>query len=296
MVFSFNFSAPEEGEKRPEKRKLEEEGRDRGPEGERIVWKEAKEVTLEDSHLQKIANLTSIEHFEVDTEININFVNSSSVGSQLQAKGYSGDLSPALGSGTNTDLVPGKYEGGLKIWECSEDLVRYLHGSCSDGIEDKKVLELGCGAGLPGIYCFLQGAEVWFNDYNEDVLEEVTIPNTLLNVPAKPGQTRFFSGDWGSLEKILSTELGTSEESKFDVILTSETIYNPDNQAKLVSIFKNFTKKGGQVLVAAKTVYFGVGGGVRQFVEVVKDAGLLVEVVHTFEGGVNREILKVTLR
>ena len=26
----------------------------------------------------------------------------------------------------DTDIVPGKYEGGLKVWECSRDLGRYL--------------------------------------------------------------------------------------------------------------------------------------------------------------------------
>ena len=37
------------------------------------------------------------------------------------------------------------------------------------------------------------------------------------------------------------------EEEKFDLILTSETIYNTKNQHKLISIFKNFLKKNGQV-------------------------------------------------
>ena len=55
---------------------------------------------------------------------------------------------------------------------------------------------------------------------------------------------RFFCGDWGSLAKLLSEELG---KEKFDLILTSETIYNLENQPKLVSIFKKFLKSGGEV-------------------------------------------------
>jgi len=39
-----------------------------------------------------------------------------------RAKMYEGALTPALEGGT--DLVPAQYEGGLMIWECSEDLVR----------------------------------------------------------------------------------------------------------------------------------------------------------------------------
>ena len=43
-----------------------------------------------------------------------------------------------------SDLVPGIYEGGLKIWECAVDLARLLEREDIDG---KCVLELGCGAG-----------------------------------------------------------------------------------------------------------------------------------------------------
>ena len=49
------------------------------------------------------------------------------------------------------------------------------------------------------------------------------------------------------------------------------------------------------MLVAAKTMYFGVGGGVRQFEEVVRREGLAVETAHTFQEGVKREILRITL-
>ena len=83
---------------------------------------------------------------------------------------------------------------------------------------------------------------------------------------------------------------------KFDTILTSETIYNQDNQEKLVSIFKNYLKKDGEVLVSGKTFYFGVGGGMRQFEGVVRDAKLDCEQVKTFNSGVTREILKVKLK
>lgn len=43
-----------------------------------------------------------------------------------------------------SDLVPGIYEGGLKIWECAVDLARQLEREDVDG---KCILELGCGAG-----------------------------------------------------------------------------------------------------------------------------------------------------
>merc|ERR1711874_681166 len=107
---------------------------------------------------------------------------------------------------------------------------------------------------------------------------------------------RFFSGDWGSLEKdVLSKEI-LAEEDKFDLILTSETIYNVENQQKLVSIFENFVKVGGAVYVAAKVCYFGVGGGVRQFEKVVRAAGMTVDTVYKVDSGVNMEILEIKLK
>lgn len=37
-----------------------------------------------------------------------------------------------------SDLVPGVYEGGLKTWECSMDLVNYLHEQIHGGEDEKK--------------------------------------------------------------------------------------------------------------------------------------------------------------
>lgn len=40
-----------------------------------------------------------------------------------------------------SDLVSGVYEGGLKTWECSMDLVDYLHGQIHGGEDEKKATE-----------------------------------------------------------------------------------------------------------------------------------------------------------
>jgi hypothetical protein len=73
-----------------------------------------------------------------------------------------------------TDIDPGKYEGGMKIWECSLDLVRYLaQQQAQQQIEDTNtimnspwnlatggyVLELGCGHGLPACYLLRQALD-----------------------------------------------------------------------------------------------------------------------------------------
>ncbi|KAJ3339947.1 hypothetical protein HDU93_007610 [Gonapodya sp. JEL0774] len=91
-----------------------------------------------------------------------------------------------------TDLIPGVYEGGLKTWECSLDLVEFLSRTF-DGkeknseMQEQTVLEIGCGAALPGIYCVSKGSRrVDLQDYNPTVLSLVTAPNVLLNTSHKP--------------------------------------------------------------------------------------------------------------
>ncbi|KAH8378062.1 hypothetical protein KR093_008950 [Drosophila rubida] len=176
---------------------------------------------------------------------------------------------------THSDLIAGVYEGGAKIWECTDDLLLYLANTYdAANWKNKQVLDMGCGSGLLGIYALKNEATVDFQDYNKDVLEKITIPNVLLNceegleddvkMDFLQSKTKFYSGDWAHF-----TEL-TENLKQYDMILTSETIYNIENQGKLLDTLSKRLKPDGNVLIAAKSHYFGVGGGLEQFVEVVK--------------------------
>ncbi|XP_037824668.1 histidine protein methyltransferase 1 homolog isoform X2 [Lucilia sericata] len=206
----------------------------------------------------------------------------------------------------HSDLIPGVYEGGAKIWECTNDLLQYLAQNFKeDKWQTSKVLDLGCGSGLLGIYAFLKGAKVTFQDYNKDVLEKITIPNVLLNtattnekedgdqevlydVKKIEENVKFYSGDWSKWSQMCE------KEDKYDIILTSETIYNPQNQQKLLNCLHDQLKPNGVVLVAAKIYYFGVGGGLRQFEELIeKDKRFVSKTVWLSTEGVNREIVEL---
>lgn len=57
------------------------------------------------------------------------------------------------------------FKGGLKIWECTEDLLDYLEKEAIS-FKDMNVLDLGCGAGVLGIQAVHREAcSVHFQDY-----------------------------------------------------------------------------------------------------------------------------------
>ncbi|KAL9411390.1 hypothetical protein AB3S75_045061 [Citrus x aurantiifolia] len=211
----------------------------------------------------------------------------------------------------NSDLVPGVYEGGLKLWEGSIDLVKALRLDVQNGnisFSGKHVLELGCGHGLPGIFACLEGAAViHFQDFNAEVLRYLTIPNVIANVPKKlqPAPTietncqsgaevRFFAGDWSQIhqllpcvkydEKDLNCHPGDGPTSGYDIILMAETIYSVSAHQSLYGLIKkSISRPHGVVYLAAKKHYFGVGGGTRRFLSMVEndssmDACLVAEV------------------
>ena len=208
----------------------------------------------------------------------------------------------------HSDLVSGVYEGGLKIWECAFDLTEYLAESRFH-FQGLRVLELGCGAGLPGLLALVSGAAcVHFQDYNPEVIKFVTIPNALLN-EKKGNETqtgtslaskcRFFSGDWNNFTALVKySESSPINVPCYDVILTSETIYSAVSQPKLLATLKQLINpESGVVFLAAKRYYFGVGGSVQMFRELVESDGYFnIHECKTITSSVPRLVIKLVPR
>lgn len=65
-----------------------------------------------------------------------------------------------------SDLTPTVYEGGFKVWECAFDLLRVMRAPAFvRTLPRTRVLELGCGHALPGIFAMMCGASVTLQDY-----------------------------------------------------------------------------------------------------------------------------------
>ena len=132
---------------------------------------------------------------------------------------------------------------------------------------------------------------------------------------------RFISGSWQSLT---TDEQQTSPILKypFDVVLTSETIYNVKYLPTLINLLKlamgkpNLGEASSDTiaekidtkltldesgksseslcLVAAKVLYFGVGGSIRDFERSIKLQGGKTDSVLQRKDGVGRTVLRLT--
>ncbi|XP_028279348.1 histidine protein methyltransferase 1 homolog [Parambassis ranga] len=222
-----------------------------------------------------------------------------------------------------SDLISGVYEGGLKVWECTYDLLELLEKD-GETFGGKAVLDLGCGAGLLGLLALKRGArQVHFQDYNSTVIEQLTVPNVMLNcqeddeVDSEDDEERrakgkiqeedgckkevnmkeelkdsnpppkkraldlsqhplltkcqFISGDWSTFLALVQK---TDPPPKYDIIFTSETIYNTAYYPVLHETLHNLLAPDGLVYLATKSHYFGVGGGLHLFETFVEQQGI----------------------
>jgi predicted nicotinamide N-methyase len=200
------------------------------------------------------------------------------------------------------DIIPSVYEGGFKTWECCIDLTRYLIGKDMQG---KRVLELGSGTGLPGIFALMRGAHVTFQDFNIQVLRYSTFPNAVLNMDDKVKSdfanglfehcvsigdynAEFWAGDW----KALATEWS---EKQFDLILSSETIYDSSSYSSFTKLVDQCLRLGGILLIAAKYQYFGCSGSLHLFLNHLKSnyPSWKISVVMESGAGVRRQVVQV---
>lgn len=242
----------------------------------------------------------------------------------------------------NDDLKKWVYEGGLKTWECSLDLIDYLAKDKSWVSRFSQFIELGSGTSLPGCFIFnklleldKQNIRLVLSDYNKAVLRLVTVPNLVINWFMRLDESKkeslkesfkiqadieselqlseelilafckdvvtnrgflieLISGSW-SREFLKLLNLGTTEA----LILSSETIYSPNVVPVLSETVLSLVKGNSHnfALVAAKDIYFGVGGTVHEFLKYLESKRKLDNIDFTVlkisTGGLNRSIVEI---
>ncbi|XP_008494003.1 histidine protein methyltransferase 1 homolog [Calypte anna] len=317
MDFRFNFVIDEKEDNEPDTHdKLDLKHQEETPAKQKVSFKAAKEHEMPED-LNKI-----LENKAIETVSGLYYINMPLVEiSCLDGADREGIVSKSVSS--HSDLIPGVYEGGLKIWECTFDLIDYF-SEAEIQFTNKTVLDLGCGAGLLGIVALRgEAAKVHFQDYNSTVIEEITLPSLVANctecskmgsgdnrktgtppskrpkkvkcLPDALTKCRFFSGEWSEVSQLLlSSNKGFS---KYDLILTSETIYNPDYYSALHDTLAQLLDKNGRVYLASKIHYFGVGGGIHLFEKFVEERNVFrSSIVKTIDKGLKRCIMEMVFK
>lgn len=226
---------------------------------------------------------------------------------------------------TNEDIRTYTYEGGLKVWECTNDLLSVIkHMFSPPTISEKtNILELGCGAALPSAYAFklilqhgIANVKLTMADYNQSVLMLVTIPNMILawlsalnllntdtgeieitdelltkfeaDLSSRGIELEFVSGAWSpQFVELLKPAL-------YRLILASETIYSLETLPMFTDVMLDCMDAQGQALIAAKKIYFGVGGGIPDFLDILSTKNVHYQVVADYSTGVGRSVIQVT--
>jgi protein-histidine N-methyltransferase len=171
------------------------------------------------------------------------------------------------------------------------------------------------------------GLSLGLADYNPSVLQLVTLPNLLLtwgqyamkgeweeqgemdidevimdsflaDMGGRGITLSFFSGAWSpDFVKVLGENMKTSSGPV--TIIGAETIYSPfalkSFAETLMDLLESMDGKEKTALVAAKRVYFGVGGSMEDFCEMVRGKGATVEQIREESDGVRRAVVEVKM-
>jgi ETFB lysine methyltransferase len=120
------------------------------------------------------------------------------------------------------------------LWPSAQILAREVREMRLDGL---RVLELGCGLGLVAIGATLAGAQVTATDYYDDAIQFAT-----LNVAEATGKSMVARMvDWTAMP----ADLG-----RFDVVLTSDVLYEPRYAALVAGAITATLRRGGEAIVA----------------------------------------------
>ena len=132
---------------------------------------------------------------------------------------------------------------GLHLWEASIVLSRYVlkHKSM---LENKKIIELGCGCGLLGISILkeIPVEQYTFSDYNSSVLNNLKENLKINGIPLKENKIGIKQDDWKNYENMAP--------SQYDVVIGTELIYKGGAILELSKVINKILKPGGKCYIS----------------------------------------------
>jgi predicted nicotinamide N-methyase len=122
-----------------------------------------------------------------------------------------------------------------ELWPSAIALARYL---AQEDLAGRRIIELGCGVGLPSVVALARGAEVLATDHYGAALD-FTTHNARTNVGREP---RTGLLDWHAPEV---EHLGTS-----DLVLAADVLYERRSVLALADLVPKLLALGGEALFA----------------------------------------------
>jgi predicted nicotinamide N-methyase len=120
-----------------------------------------------------------------------------------------------------------------ELWPSAIALARYLSG---EDLTGRRVVELGCGVGLPTVVALACGARVLATDHYEAALD-FTVHNARMNVAREP-ETALL--DWHAPE----------HPGTFDLVVAADVLYERRNAPALADLVPKLLAPGGEALIA----------------------------------------------
>ncbi|KAK4634055.1 Lysine N-methyltransferase [Fulvia fulva] len=140
---------------------------------------------------------------------------------------------------------------GHLLWQAGRTIANYLEEHKSEVVQNKTVLELGAGAGLPSLICGINGAKaVVVTDYPDAEL----IENLRLNVEGcaslpKASKVRAAGYLWGAdtaeLQNLVPEMV---QEGGFDLLILADLLFNHSEHTKLLQSIQRTLKKAPDAL------------------------------------------------
>jgi predicted nicotinamide N-methyase len=121
------------------------------------------------------------------------------------------------------------------LWPSAVALAEY---TSEERLEGRRVIELGCGVGLPSVVALARGASVTATDHYQAALDFVRY-NALVNLDREL-RTRIL--DWHTPR--------TQGLGYFDLVLVADVLYERRNVAALAALILTLLAPGGEVLLA----------------------------------------------
>ena len=167
----------------------------------------------------------------------------------------------------------GNFPFWVKIWEASIVLADHL---IQIGIQkDQKILEVGAGMGIAGLFLSAFGYDVTITDYDEDTLE-------LLRINAKQNGLSNLSVmklDWNNPDI----------KGKYDIVCGSELVYKEVDIAPVISLIQRYIRPKGVVFLSHDLQRKSM----IKFIEMISGSFEIKNVVKTLRG--EDELYKVAI-